>query len=128
LRGALPESNKVGFGFVETAGIVTVTQSPSQAELVLGVGRIAGERGAKSGDRVVVAGSVGVGEALGVKFAAAGLLIGGEAGNEMADRRKGSDGSEGQDEENERRGTGNEFAEVPRHGSYHDIITRDWRE
>ena len=42
LRSALPESDEVGFGFVETAGIVAVAQGAGQAELVLGVGGIAG--------------------------------------------------------------------------------------
>ena len=64
LRSALPESDEVGFGFVETAGIVAVAQGAGQAELVLRVGGIAGEGGAKSGDGVVVAGGAGVGQTL----------------------------------------------------------------
>ena len=85
LGGALPESDEVGFGFVEAAGVVAVAQGAGQTELVLGVGGIAGEGGAESGDSVVVAGGAGIGETEDVKLAAAGLLIGSEAGNEMAD-------------------------------------------
>ena len=61
LRGALPESDQVGFGFVEPAGIVAVAQGAGQAELILRVGGIAGEGSAESGDGVIVAGGVGIG-------------------------------------------------------------------
>ena len=76
LRSALPESEEVGFGLVETAGIVAVAQGAGQAELVLGVGGIAGEGGAEGGDGVVVAAGAGIVETLRVKLAAAGLLVG----------------------------------------------------
>jgi hypothetical protein len=62
LRGALPKSKEVGFGFVEAAGVVAVAQGAGQTKLVLGVGGIAGEGGAESGDGVVVAGSTNIGE------------------------------------------------------------------
>ena len=85
LRGALPEGDEVGLGFVETAGIIAVAQGASQTELILGVCGIAGESCAESVDGVVIAVGRGIGPALLVKFAAAGLLIGVVAGDEMAD-------------------------------------------
>ena len=127
LRSALPEGEEVGFGFVETAGIVAVAQGAGQAELVLGVGGIAGEGGAESGDGVVVAVGAGLGEALRVELAAAGLLIGGEAGDEMADRGEGDGGSDVRMRSMRGAERGNEFGERPRHVSYHDIILRGWK-
>ncbi len=125
LRSALPESDEVGFGFVEAAGIVAVAQGAGQAELILRVCGIAGESGAERGDGVVVAVGAGVGEALLVELAAAGLLIGVVAGDEMADGGESSSGGESEDEKNDGRGAREQFGERPRHVSYHDIISRD---
>ncbi len=85
LRGALPQGDEVGFGFVETAGIVAVAQGAGQAQLVLRIGGIAGEGGAESVNGVIIAVGSGIGLAQLVEFAAAGLLIGVVAGDEMAD-------------------------------------------
>jgi hypothetical protein len=85
LRSALPESDEVGFGFVQAAGIVAVAQGTGQAELVLRVRGIAGESGAESVDGVVVVVGAGFGEAFGIELATSRLLVGGEAGHEVAD-------------------------------------------
>jgi hypothetical protein len=94
--------------------------------LVLRVAGIAGKSGAERGDSVVVAGGASVGEALGVERTAAGLLIGGEAGDKMADGGEGDGGSKSKDQEYDRGGARNEFGKRPRHVSYHDIILRGW--
>ncbi len=104
LRGSLPESDEVGFSFVETAGVVAVAQSAGEAELILGVRGIAGEGGAEGGNGVVKAVSVGVSHAFGVQFATARLLVGVEAGNEVAHGRKGDCCREGENEQNQGRG------------------------
>ena len=54
LRGALPERDEIGFGFIEAPRIVAVAQRARQAELILRVGGIAGEGGAEGIDGVVV--------------------------------------------------------------------------
>ena len=122
LRGALPESNQVGFGFVETARVVTVAQGTGEAELVLRVGRIAGEGGSESSDGVVVVGGGGGGETLDIELATAGLLIGVIAGDQMAHCGEGDGGAESQDEKYDWCGAGDRFGERPGHISYHDII------
>ena len=60
----------------------------------MGVGGIAGEGGAENIDGIVVAGGANLGETLSVKLAAEGLLIGGEARDEVADRGEGYGGCE----------------------------------
>jgi hypothetical protein len=94
LRSALPESKEVGFGFVETAGIVAVAEGAGQAELILRVAGIAGEGGAESGNGIVIVGGAGIDKTLRVELAAAGLLISVEADHEMADRGKRDGGGE----------------------------------
>ncbi len=128
----LPKRQQVGFSFVETAmrltGIVAVAQGTSQAELVLRVVGIAGEGGAEGGDGVIVAASAGLAETHSVKLASAGLLIGGEAGHEVANRSERKDGCECQQQKYDRRGARDEFGGRPRHVSDDDIILRGWAE
>jgi len=127
LRRALPERDEIGFGFVKAAGVVAVAQGAGEAELVLGVCRIAGQGGAEGGDRIVVPGNAGSGETPGKELASAGLLIGGEAGHEMADSGKSGGGGESEDQQENRRGARNQFGERPRHISSHDIISAEQR-
>ena len=55
LRRALPESEEVRFGLVESARIIAVAQGAGEAELVLGVGGVASKSGAEGRDGVFVA-------------------------------------------------------------------------
>jgi len=112
---ALPESDEVGLGFVETAWVVAVAQGAGKTELILGVGGIAGECGTEGGDGVVVSGGSGVGETLSVERTSAGLLIQSEAGDQMADRGEGDGRGESKDDEYDGRGAGDKFGERPRH-------------
>lgn len=122
LRCTLPEREEVGLGFVKAAGIVAVAQGAGQAELILGVGRIAGERGAESGDGGIVVSGVGVGKTFGIKLASTRLLVGIEAGNKMTHGGEGNRGRKYKDEQDDGRGARNQFGGRPRHISYHDII------
>jgi len=89
LRSALPQSEEVGLGFVQALGISGVTQRASQAELIFGVGRIAGQGGTEVFHGSVEVSGLDVGQALRVELASAGLLVGVETVDEMADGRKG---------------------------------------
>ena len=122
LRRPLPESDQVGFGFVETPGVVAVAQRSSQAELVLRIGGLAREGGAVSGNGIVVATAASCGETLRVESAPARLLIGVVAGDEMTDGGEPGSCGESEDQQDNRRGARNQFWEPPRHISYHDII------
>jgi hypothetical protein len=85
LRGALPQREKVGFGFVEAAGIVAVAQRTGQTQLILRVSGITGEGGTEDGDGVIVPAGIGGSETLRVQLSAAGLLIEVVARNQMTD-------------------------------------------
>src|SRR5579872_2190651 len=129
LRGALPEGDEIGFGFVEAPGIVAVTKSSRQAELVLRIAGIAGEGSAKGSDGVVVTAAAGGRDPESVKLAAAGLLIGVVTCDEMVDGGESSDGGKREDEQDDGCGTGNKLrkrwlGERARHTSYHDNILK----
>ena len=124
LRSALPESDEVGFGFVQAAGIVAVAQGTGQTELVLRVCGIASESGAERVDGVVVAVGAGFGEAFGIELAPSRLLVGGKAGDQMADGGESRGGGQSENQKDDGRRARDQFGEAPRHISYHDIISQ----
>ena len=62
LRSPLPEREEIRFSFIEALRIVAVAQGAGQAELILRIGRIAGERGTEDIDCLVVVAGVRIGQ------------------------------------------------------------------
>ncbi len=127
LRRALPESDEIGLGFVETTGIVAIAERTGEAELVLRITGIAGECGAEFGDGVVEVSGFGALQAQLIELSSTSLLVGGVASHEVADCGETSGGGDGKNEQDHGGRTRNRVGDLPRHISYHDIIL-GWRD
>ena len=77
--------------------IVAVAQRPGQAQLILGVGGVAGKGGSKRLDGVIIVACSGVAQSLRVELAAARLLVKVISGNEVTDGGKSGHGSKSED-------------------------------
>src|SRR5216683_3254183 len=124
LGSALPQGKQVRLRLVETT---SVAQGASEAELILGIRRIAGQRGAEFLYGVIEFARADVGQTLDVELASACLLVGIVSVDQVADSGEGDNGRERENQQNCRRGARDELGERPRHISSHDIIPESLR-